>query len=353
VIFEDTVMEGGTLLEEVGGHRLAVRILALLDEPQLLDEMASRSRAFMRHNAAERIAREIQGGALPDSGSGEVSGKDLEPLLGDHELLSLLTRAWQREQEHYEVRKVIVDADDLDYYRHRAAALLTSLSWPERNLGVKLIGLLGHKEKVASILHILADRTPASRLQRLFGGDFRQVGFIRRNALVALQLLNKWDPEVEVRVFKALDDSYYEVRAQAARTMGHFADKLIQKQAVTERLMMLIKDRSFEVVTEVVLALGFVGSDREVAEGLCALKEHHYWQVREAALKAISMLVKRGVVADRQWLLAEISRFILTTTDFRSYFDIKETYRTLHALCKGKEAEHNLGVERNNSSQLR
>jgi UDP-N-acetylglucosamine--N-acetylmuramyl-(pentapeptide) pyrophosphoryl-undecaprenol N-acetylglucosamine transferase len=353
VIFEDTVMEDGTLLEEVEGHKLAARILALLDQPQLLDDMGSRSRAFMRHHAAERIAREIQVGALPVSVSGDVSSKDLEPLLGDHELLHLLTRTWQREQEHYRVQRVIIDADDLDYYRHRAAALLTSLSWPERNLGVKLIGLLEHTEKVASILHLLADRTPASRLQRLFGGDFRQVGFIRRNALIALQLLNKWAPEVEARVFEALDDNYYEVRAQAARTMGHFADKLIQKQAVTERLMMLIKDRSFEVVREGVLALGSVGSDREVAEALFALKEHHYWQVREAALKAISVLVKRGVVADRQWLLAEISRFILTTTDFRSYFDIKETYRTLHGLCQDKEADNSLGVERNNSSKGR
>jgi hypothetical protein len=69
------------------------------------------------------------------------------------------------------------------------------------------------------------------------------------------------------------------------------------------------------------------------------LKEHHYWQVREAALRALTMLVERGIVTDRNWLLKETSRFILTTTNFRSYFDIKETYRTLYALCKGDE-EH-------------
>jgi hypothetical protein len=87
----------------------------------------------------------------------------------------------------------------------------------------------------------------------------------------------------------------------------------------------------------VVLALGSVGRDQEVAKALFALKEHRYWQIREAALKAITMLVKRGVVTDREWLLAETSRFILTTTDFRSYFDIKETYRNLHSLCQEEE----------------
>ena len=95
-------------------------------------------------------------------------------------------------------------------------------------------------------------------------------------------MLNKWSPEVEARVFEALEDNYYEVRAQAARTMGHFADRIIQKQAVTERLMTLLKDRSFEMVREVVLALGSVGSGHEVAKALLALREHHYWQVRDA-----------------------------------------------------------------------
>ena len=121
--------------------------------------------------------------------------------------------------------------------------------------------------------------------------------------------------------------------------MGHCAEDLLQKQAVTEKLLSLINDRSFEVVREVALALGAVGGNREVTKGLLGLKEHHYWQVREAALRAVTMLVEREIVTDRDWLLKETSRFILTTTDFRSYFDIKETYRKLHALCKGDEEE--------------
>jgi UDP-N-acetylglucosamine--N-acetylmuramyl-(pentapeptide) pyrophosphoryl-undecaprenol N-acetylglucosamine transferase len=336
VIFEDTVKDGGKLLEEVGGQELAIKILSLLDDQPRLEEMGKCSRAFMNHYAAERIAAEIIGGPLTKSLPNDISAKDLDPLLSDNELLVQLRSAWQKDQRQYEPRKIIVDADDLDYYRHRAASLLTSPSWPERNLGVKLIGLLKHEEKLSSLLHLLADHTPASRLQRFLGGDYRQVGFIRRNALMSLQILNTWGPEVEARVFEALDDGYYEVRAQAARTMGHCAEELLQKQAVTEKLLSLLKDRSFEVVREVVLALGTVGGDREVAKALLGLKEHHYWQVREAALRAVTMLVERGIITDRDWLLEETSRFILTTTDFRSYFDIKETYRKLHTLCKGE-----------------
>jgi UDP-N-acetylglucosamine--N-acetylmuramyl-(pentapeptide) pyrophosphoryl-undecaprenol N-acetylglucosamine transferase len=335
VIFEDTVMEEGILLEEVEGQKLATKITSLLDAPNRLEEMGRCSRAFMNHNAVKQIAAEIQGGPIYKSSIDEV--KDLEPLVGDNELLVKLRSVWQDNPEEYDPREVITDADDLDYYRHRAASLLTSPSWPERNLGVKLIGLLKHEEKLSSLLHLLANRTPASRLQRLFGGDYREVGFIRRNILTSLQILNKWGPEVEARVFEALDDSYYEVRAQAARTMGHFAQELVQKKAVKEKLINLIKDRSFEVVREVVLALGAVGEDREVVEALLGLKEHHYWQVREAALRGITELAKRGIVLDYHWLLNEISQFIITTTDFRSYFDIKETYQRLHALCRGED----------------
>jgi UDP-N-acetylglucosamine--N-acetylmuramyl-(pentapeptide) pyrophosphoryl-undecaprenol N-acetylglucosamine transferase len=336
VIFEDTVKDGGKLLEAVGGQELATKILSLLDDQQRLEEMGKCSRVFMNHYAAELIAAEIYGSPLTKSFPNDISAKDLDPLLSDNELLVQLRSAWQEDQKQYEPRKIIVDADDLAYYRHRAASLLTSPSWPERNLGVKLIGLLKHEEKLSSLLHLLADRTPASRLQRFFGGDYRQVGFIRRNALISLQILNTWGPEVEARVFEALDDGYYEVRAQAARTMGHCAEELLQRQAVTEKLLSLLQDRSFEVVREVALALGAVGGDREVAKALLGLKEHHYWQVREAALRAVTMLVERGIITDRDWLLEETSRFILTTTDFRSYFDIKETYRKLHALCKGE-----------------
>ena len=130
-----------------------------------------------------------------------------------------------------------------------------------------------------------------------------------------------------------------QVRAQAARTIGHFAGRLAHHETVTERLFTLIKDRSFEVVREAALALGAVGKDQRIVEELLTLKEHHYWQVREAVLKALAMLVQRGVISDRQWLRAEISRFILTTTDFRPHFAIKETYRQLFELSKDDEED--------------
>jgi UDP-N-acetylglucosamine--N-acetylmuramyl-(pentapeptide) pyrophosphoryl-undecaprenol N-acetylglucosamine transferase len=343
VIYEDTVMEEGVLLEKVEGKELADRILALLDDPQRLATVARCSRAFMRRHALERIAAEIHGTPFPEGVAEDSRLPQLKPLLTNVQLLRLLERTWDKEKDRYAPELVIRDLDDLEYYRHRAASLLTSPHWQERNLGVKLIGLLKHEEKLPSLLHLLSDRTPATWLQRRFGGDYRQVGFIRRNVLVAMQGLNRWNQEAEAHVTGALADSYYEVRAQAARTIRHFADRLMEREAIRERLLFLLSDRSFEVVIEAAVALGAVGEDRRAIEALLNLKEHHYWQVRDAALRALVLLVKRGIIHDRRWVVTEVSRFVLTMTDFRSHFTIKESYRQLFDLCREietKECQH-------------
>jgi UDP-N-acetylglucosamine--N-acetylmuramyl-(pentapeptide) pyrophosphoryl-undecaprenol N-acetylglucosamine transferase len=334
VIYEDTVMEEGVLLEKVGGKELADRILALLDDPQRLATMAACSRSFMRRHALERIAAEIHGTPFPERAVEDAGLPQLKPLVTNVQLLRLLERSWEKERDRYAPHVVIRDLDDLEYYRHRAASLLTSPHWQQRNLGVKLIGLLKHEDKLPSLLHLLSDRAPATWLQRRFGGDYRQVGFIRRNVLAALQRLNRWNQAAEADVMGALTDSYYEVRAQAARTLRHFADRLIEREAIHERLLFLLSDRSFEVVIEAAVALGAVGEDRRTIEALLNLKEHHYWQVRDAALRALVLMVKRDVIHDRRWVVKEVSRFILTMTDFRSHFTIKESYRQLFDLCR-------------------
>ena len=88
-------------------------------------------------------------------------------------------------------------ADDRAYYVSRAASLLASPSWESRNLGVKLLGLLQARDKLPLVLALLSDRRPAPWYKRLLGGDFEQVGFIRRNALTTIARLGTVTPEVE------------------------------------------------------------------------------------------------------------------------------------------------------------
>lgn len=332
ILFEDTVVEDGKVLEKLEGKIFAERILKLLEDPGRLREMGERGREFFRHHAVKRIMSEIYRDHSYDNGtsSDEVP---FRPLLSNHRLLQVLGAAYARSPEDYDPLKVVGDKDDLVYYRHRAAALLTQRDWQDRNLGVKLIGFTHYRQKIPALLYMLVDRTPASFIRRCFGGDFEQVAFIRRNIVQALQVLNRCDTAVEDHLLVALGDPYYEVRSQVCAAVAHFARGLTGRVDWMEAMRERLRDASFEVAAEAAKALGEIGTDQEVLEELLKLRESHYWQIRNAALVGIRRLVERNVVKPSESMLARIRGFILTATDFQPHFSIKETYKTVHQCC--------------------
>ena len=335
VLFEDTVMEGGEILEKLEGKVLAEKIIGLLDNPARLHEMSERSGRFLRRKAIQRIVNEIFGESRFNDGNGyqPIPFKD---LAGNNRLLQMLTGAYNRSGQDFDPLSVVGDPDDLDYYRHRAAGLLSHKAWQDRNLGVKLIGLTRYREKIPTLLEMLSDRTPVGRVKRFFGGDFVQVGFIRRNIVQALTVLDWYDGKVEKHLLAALEDNYFEVRAQACHTSAHFGPMLEGKQVWMDALLARLSDDCFEVVVEAAKAMGEVGIDSQATEALLALKESHYWQVRNAALHGIKRLIERGMVEQSPELLTGTSSFILTSTDFKPHFPIKETYAAIRERSEGK-----------------
>jgi UDP-N-acetylglucosamine--N-acetylmuramyl-(pentapeptide) pyrophosphoryl-undecaprenol N-acetylglucosamine transferase len=61
------------------------------------------------------------------------------------------------------------------------------------------------------------------------------------------------------------------------------------------------------------------------------MNESHYWQVRNAALHGLKIMIERGVIDASDELLSKTSSFILTSTDFRPHFQIKETYAAIRS----------------------
>ena len=341
VLFEDTVMENGELLEKLDGRVLAQKILSLIQNAGLLELMGERGRDFLRRKAIERILSEIYGDMRFIDGNGQQA-TPFRDLAGNTQLLHMLSTAYSFSGRNFDPASVVDDPDDLAYYRHRAAGLLSRRGWPDRNLGVKLIGLTRYREKIPTLLKMLSDRTPVSKIKKLFGGDFEQVGFIRRNIVQALQVMNHFDSDVEEHLLAALEDPYFEVRAQACRSAAHFglfaAGKKLWMNGIVERL----EDDCFEVVIEAARALGEIGTDWEAAEALFSMNESHYWQVRNAALYGLKRMIERGVVNASEELLSKTSSFILTSTDFRPRFEIMETYRAIRKCAKRYKSEHRL-----------
>lgn len=335
VLFEDTVVEEGRVLEKLQGEVLANRVLRLMNDPARLREMELRSRQFLRRHANERILSELFQDSSYNNGVG-AHGLPFKPLMSNHSLLSALSARYAKSPHSYDPLSVLGDEDDLDYYRHRAAALLSHEAWQDRNLGVKLIGYTRYLEKTSTLLHMLLDRTPVSRVKRWFGGDFKEVGFIRRNIVHALQVMNVYNADIERHLLVASEDPYFEVRSQVCRAFAHFGTRIVDREAVFGAVLKSLRDGCFEVAVEAARAIGETGMDQRAVETLLKLRENHYWQVRDAGLRGIYRLIERGVVPPTASLTTEIGSFILTATDFRPHFSIKESYKVVQNCCQDR-----------------
>lgn len=326
VLYEETALEDGCLVERLDGSLLARRILALVSDPALLARMSALSRAFLVRDALGTIEALILRGEEPPAPALPDGAVLPAALPSDAVLLSRLERtvaAGGRDGPS----DPGLEPCDRAYFASRAASALADGSWEVRNRGVKLLGLLGVADKVPLLVALLRDRRPAPFLQRLFGGDFVQVGFVRRNAVVALGRLGARGPDVEEVLLAALSDPYYEVRAQAARVVGARGAALERRADFARALAAAAHQKSLEAAAAAAEALGEVGDEATALPELLALSAERYWKLRAAALNGLLALVKRGEAGDPARLEEMLARFPLTSTDFAPRFEMKAAYR--------------------------
>jgi UDP-N-acetylglucosamine--N-acetylmuramyl-(pentapeptide) pyrophosphoryl-undecaprenol N-acetylglucosamine transferase len=337
VLYEEAALVDGEIAERVDGGALAGAIRGLLADPARLSEMGRRSRGFLQGDALGVIERCIRGDAGAPGGPVAAARTPAAPpcdvLPSNQVLLASLERAAARLGAAYKPDSVVASHGDRSYFVSRAASLLVSPDWERRNVGVKLIGLLDARDKTPLLLALLADRRPAPFLKRCLGGDYAQVGFIRRNILSALARLGESSPEIESAIVSAFDDPYFEVRAEAARTSAALAGRLVAPDRIVSGLKRLLADRWLEVAAAAAHALGRVGGAGDALPALLALKDARFWRVRAAALEGLLSLVERGEGGDPAALTAALNQFVLTSTDFTPEFQIKRLYgRLLHAV---------------------
>lgn len=336
VLYEETALRDGHLAEELDGALLARRVLDLVDDTDRLAEMSRMGRDVLGADAAAEIAHHVRHGR--GTSTIEPTLVPAPHVVSNAALLSRLEKAAAAEGRRYRA-EAHVEPRDLPWFRSRAASLLANEGWEARNLGVKLLGLLGATEKVPLLLALLGDRTPAPLLQRLLGGDFAQVGFVRRNAFTALGRLCVVDAGVEDALLAGFADPYWEVRAEAARTAARFAGRLARRDDVVAALVGGLSDRNLEAAAAAAEALGAIGGEADALPALLRLSDYRFWKVRAAALRGVLALVERGEARDRSKLEAALPAFLLTSTDFRPQFEMKLSYRrVLEALSRGKES---------------
>ncbi|MCB9638813.1 MAG: glycosyltransferase [Myxococcales bacterium] len=318
VVYEHAQRTNEGLIDVVAGEELASAVAHLLGDTERLKKMREAILNFGDVEALGRIVDRVQQLAtgrleplpsrpVPKSDGpvfAEMTGGGLVSYLGRHGLKDIPAR-------------------ELEYLTYRTDGYLSSDAWQTRNVGVKLVGLLQLHDHLELILYILQDKTPASRLHRLLGGDYRQVGFIRRNAFQVLRQLNVWNPQVRETLLLGFEDPYFEVRSNAAQTAIFFSEQIGDDPEILAAIRKLMMDRDFEVAREGILAMGHFAKNPDVYEAMRALYTHPNWRLREAVVLAMTRLVERGVLAPEK-VAEELDQFLLTSIGFAPRFHLRE-----------------------------
>jgi UDP-N-acetylglucosamine--N-acetylmuramyl-(pentapeptide) pyrophosphoryl-undecaprenol N-acetylglucosamine transferase len=345
ILYEQIAPLNGRLSEWIDGNRLAERILTLIRDDACLRDMRHHSDSFLNRDALARIERILKGNGGKTEGDfngyGPAPAKGNGPLPGNRSLLAMLEKAYKEYTIAYDPNHAVSSSEDLEYFKNRASALLIHPSWQERNIGVKLLGLLKAREKIPALLALFNDRRPAARLKRLFGGDFEQVGFIRRNVITALIRIDEVSPEVEAALLTGLEDPYYEVRSESARAAAYFSGRLSFPEKLISGLQALLSDRIIDVSAAAAEALGKLGSKSDALPALLGMWNTRYWKLRAAVLHGILHLVERGEAPDLDLIATQAQKFILTSTDFKPQFEIKSAYQQLMESVSRKKQKRN------------
>lgn len=187
---------------------------------------------------------------------------------------------------------------------------LENSNWKIRNWAVKIIDELRLSEYTENLIAMISDRTPAKFIDRVLGGDYYQVGFIRRNATTALGNIGSPSPEVSSVLIAALQDRYWEVRAKALSAIR----KLYTKKAPEELMKAVVtsvKDKKFEVTARAIYTLGELSVGEDVVLHLRSSYNHPNIIVKTVAVEALKKLYDRGVLSDRDKLSKELENIFI------------------------------------------
>ncbi|MBT5876180.1 MAG: UDP-N-acetylglucosamine--N-acetylmuramyl-(pentapeptide) pyrophosphoryl-undecaprenol N-acetylglucosamine transferase, partial [Candidatus Latescibacteria bacterium] len=171
VLYEEATLEEGRPVGTVDGQQLSRLILQLDESPQKRKQMGESALRLFDKKGLERIMGELTFPAFTPNQDSPLKST----MASDLETVSTMT-PFQLLRKLDADEQTTIETIGHGYLRYKADGYLTNERWQVRNVGVKIAGILKYQKKLPLLLSMLRDRTPVSRVQRLFGGDFQQVG---------------------------------------------------------------------------------------------------------------------------------------------------------------------------------
>jgi UDP-N-acetylglucosamine--N-acetylmuramyl-(pentapeptide) pyrophosphoryl-undecaprenol N-acetylglucosamine transferase len=166
-------------------------------------------------------------------------------------------------------------------------AWLTSPAWEVRNAAVKLIAHIHDHGRYRRLIDKLTDPSEA--------------GIVRRNAAEAMARLGLSTHPVRAALLRALSDPYWEVRAEAVRSVAAlFAPAEDLERALLGLLYgprrnarRRVREDNFEVRMACARGLGHLGTSRDAYDALATLAHDDSWLVRSQAAVALAHFAAR------------------------------------------------------------
>jgi UDP-N-acetylglucosamine--N-acetylmuramyl-(pentapeptide) pyrophosphoryl-undecaprenol N-acetylglucosamine transferase len=335
LIYEKTQQTADGLIEIINGEEQASLLVKLLGDEQTCQQLGQQLKSITDPGATARIADLVQSIAVGEIIAQEAASGAL-PTSKDVELSDMGGAAIVTYIHRHGLH--CISPDDRDYLAYRADGYLAHPSWQQRNIGVKLMGVLRLADRIDLLIFLLRDRTPAVWWHRLCGGDYRQVGFIRRNVIMAFQQIDIWNEQIHQALLEALSDPYFEVRSQAAQAIIHFADLISPTPNLLSALTHCCKDLAFEVRQYAYIALAHLETHAEVYDLLKADFMNVNWLIRDALIQAIHILVDRDVIPAAK-VQADLEQILLTSAGFTPNFPLREQLQKLSLVLSQKTAK--------------
>ena len=227
--------------------------------------------------------------------------------------------------------EVIKDLN-LKYLQYRGSHLFLSPHWQVRNNGVKIAGLTGDASKITFLSKLYNDKTKVNLLYRFLGGDYAQVGFIRRNILISYKRIDHFNEIVISDIIKGLDDNYYEVIVESLSCINHFYSNIddVNRDIIKLKVELLLqKSKNFKIISEAILLYGKSIKDYEefsIFESFYFTENH---KIREALLSSILFLKDKNIFNNKDRNKKLLDKILLTSTGFLPDFEMKKIIKKI------------------------
>ena len=219
--------------------------------------------------------------------------------------------------------------------KKKAMDFIFDKNWKIRNIGVKIIGEIRCREGIEFLCNMLSNR--------------KEIGFIRRNSAKALGMVGMVTPQVIAALSASINNNYWEVRAEAIKSLGTLAGKNSEiEESLLVRLFgkdyqnmffqnnksrIKFRERNFEVREAIAENLGKVGMSKNAVLALKCLLKDDIWMVRSKALHSLSTMMDHN----NDEFKKIITGVDLTCESFIPVFPLKEVFSEIVANNRAKK----------------